>query len=105
MPTVPSLIQPRPTAKAGTGLFTTHPIAAGEGIFCIDQPLVAVLDSPHLRDTCANCFLLPPSNGDDYEGAATGSRQGWRGEASQEENIRLKGCLGCKVVKYCSKVG
>ena len=85
MPDFPSHIHTRCTPGAGTGLFTNSTIAAGEEILRIDRPLVAVLDSPHLHDTCANCHLL------------------LRDDAGPD-GMTLKHCMGCKVVKYCSKV-
>ena len=103
MPKLPSHIQPRSTSGAGTGLFTDHSIAAGAEIIRIDQPLVAVLDSPHLQNTCANCFLQLPSSADDAAGNRVIALRD--GDSNEREKRRLRSCLGCKVVRYCSQVG
>lgn len=86
-----SYVEARQTAYAGNGLFARTAVPAGEEIIRVGRPLVAALDSPQLRTTCANCFVSAYSQSQD-EGAA-------RGEGT------LKACLGCQVVRYCSKVG
>ena len=67
-------------------------IAAGEEILRVLGPLAA-LDSGHLQDACSNCYLWISGNNH-------GSQDGDPGP----QKVELKACLGCKVVKYCSKV-
>ena len=86
---LPSHIVTKPVPKAGNGLFTEETIGAGEEIFCIERPLVSVLDSPRLQDICATCFRKETAGIDELDSVKTD----------------LNRCLGCKVVKYCSKVG
>ena len=84
-PSFPSYIQARQTAHAGLGLFTSERIEAGEFIFSIERPLITALDSGRLTDTCEWCLRVV--------------RDGEEGEQ------RLRSCTGCKVVRYCRKVG
>jgi len=84
-PPLPDNIQIRSTANAGFGLFTTEPIPAGRLISQIERPLITVLDSARLIDTCEWCLRVV---------------QGGDGGCGS-----LKACTGCKVVRYCSKVG
>lgn len=79
--------------SAGKGVFTSEAIEAGKEIFRIDSPLVSVLDSPHLKDACSSCFIWVPANG-----------VGQFGE-DQGKSIKLRACQGCKIDRYCSKVG
>lgn len=80
------------TEHAGNGLFTSEDIAAGELILEIDRPFLAVLDTPRLNDACSNCFVWVPAGGTAVDG-------------DDRENVTLRACTGCKVVKYCGKVG
>ena len=75
------------TASAGTGLFTKQPVNAGSLVFNIDRPLITVLDSARLRDHCEWCL--------DSAGEEDG----------EDEGRKLRVCTGCKIVRYCSKVG
>lgn len=71
----------------GTGLFASTDMQTGDDVLYIKTPFIAVLDTPRLEDTCAGCF---------------GKRM------AQEEalaHIELKACTGCRVVRYCDKVG
>lgn len=79
---------------AGRGLSTKATVAAGKEILEIERPLAAALNTSHLRDTCDNCYIWVPS-----------SSQG-RGSLSSSSGVevKLKDCLGCKVVRYCSRV-
>lgn len=99
---LPSRVACRPHSRAGTGLFAKEAISAGEEIFSIKSPLAVVLDSPRLQDTCAYCCTIT-SQGQNESGA---SHQESDGSLTPAEEIarELKGCMGCKVVKYCSKV-
>ncbi|KAA6409700.1 MAG: hypothetical protein FRX48_06312 [Lasallia pustulata] len=78
------------TEHAGNGLFTSEDIAAGELILEIDRPFLAVLDTPRLNDACSNCFVWVPAGGTAVDG-------------DDRENVTLRACTGCKVVKYCGK--
>ena len=80
------------TKNAGDGLFASKDIPAGDLILRIDRPFLAVLDSPHLNDACSNCFVWVPRGG-----AAVGG--------DERDNVTLRACTGCKIVKYCGKVG
>lgn len=92
--TLPAHIFHQKTPNAGTCLFTSKEISAGELIFRLERPLVSVLDSVRLRDTCEACLQwMPESAPGDEE---IGNRE--------DERKILKDCLGCKVVRYCSKV-
>ena len=82
------------TPNAGTGVFAAKDILSGELIFRIDRPLVSALDSPHLKDTCYNCYLWVPEEQRDEED-----------EDGRIGMLRLKACTGCRVSRYCGKVG
>lgn len=96
---LPSHIHRRPVPNAGTGLSTSRTIASGEVALRIERPLVAVLDSRHLKDACSNCYLWLPDDkvGRMPEQTAQQKERGTQG--------KLSSCLGCQVMKYCSKVG
>ena len=89
-----SNIYTQETSYAGTGVFAAKDIDPGEKIFGIDRPLVSALDSGHLKDTCYNCYLWIPEEQRDEED-----------EDSGMERVRLKACTGCRVARYCGKVG
>ena len=94
MPDFPSQIYIKTAPKnAGNGLFASQDIDPGQEIFRIEQPLLSVLDSPHLRDACANCYTWCPPSGVGQFGEEKGV------------GVTLKACLGCKINRYCSKVG
>lgn len=86
MATVPPRLRTQRSLDAGRGVFASDAIPPGVEILRIDRPLASVLDSPHLKDTCSECNLWLPENG-----------------ASQSK--RLKTCQGCKITRYCCKVG
>ncbi|KAF6236550.1 hypothetical protein HO173_005331 [Letharia columbiana] len=87
MATLPKHIYTQITPDAGTGLFASEAIPPGVEILRIERPLVSVLDSPHLKDTCSECSLWLPQNDDDRDPKCK----------------RLKACQACKVTKYCCK--
>ena len=82
------------TVNAGTGVFAAIDIPPGELTIHVARPLVSALDSPHLKDTCYNCYLWVPEGQIDEEGEDGGTG-----------DVRLKACTGCRVAKYCGKVG
>ena len=52
----------------------------------IERPLVAVLNQKHLTRACEWCFI-------------------WVPEGEEEAKTKLRACQGCRIVRYCSKVG
>ena len=89
---------PSPTAN-GVGLFASTPIQPGTLIVSIDQPLLAIPDNAFLDQTCSSCLCWVP------DPTTTGqSVQQWL-TSGYEEPKSLKTCTGCKVVRYCDKVG
>lgn len=78
--------------NAGKGLFSSKAINASEEILRVERPLVSVLDSPHLKDACSNCYAWAPDNGVGQFGEEKGTE------------IKLRACQGCKIDRYCSKV-
>lgn len=65
------------TENAGNGLAASTLIPAGSVIIKISNPYLILLEKAHLQSTCSWCFTTP-------------------------ESSTLKGCGGCKVVRYCS---
>lgn len=86
--TFPSSVYASNIPGKGRGLFTSQAIEAGELVFLVDRPLLCVPSNPHLDETCYHCFLWLPETRTRSEG----------------DMRRLQGCMGCKVVRYCSKV-
>lgn len=76
-------LKPLSAGAAGTGLFATRAIKAEEAILQEERPLLAVLDSPRLKEACSWCFLYTGETDDDVE---------------------LKVCTGCKILRFCGKV-
>ena len=54
----------------------------------IERPLVAVLNQGQLIRACEWCFIWVPE-----------------AEGEGEAKTKLRACQGCRVVRYCSKVG
>lgn len=79
------------TGHAGTGLFAKDDISAKECIMLILRPLVAVLDTPRLKDTCYCCYRWSKPS-------AIGARP------NMLDGTVLKACSGCHIVYYCEKV-
>lgn len=79
----------RPSNVAGRGLFTTEDITAGDTLLDLPRALTWALDDDRIDDTCDNCCT-------------------WITLESDSEDIRVpagvSACMGCKKVKYCSKV-
>ena len=88
MATLSSRVYTQRTSDVGTGLFASDTIPPGVEILRVDEPLVSVLDTAHLRDTCSQCNLWFRENGHDQK----------------PPSERLKTCLGCKITRYCCKV-
>lgn len=87
-------VKSKSTPTAGRSLFTTRDIGEGEEI-TRGRPFAAALDSKHLQHTCEHCFLWLP------DGPQGGSRFD---EKPLDGLTKLKACLGCRVVRYCTKV-
>jgi hypothetical protein len=68
---------------AGKGLFAACEIEAGSIVLQEERPLLAVLDSQHLKEACAWCFK-------------------YTGET--DEQINLSVCTGCRILRYCDVV-
>ena len=86
---LPAHITTRAVPSQGIGLFTSQPLEAGEFIFKDQRPLITVLDSARLRNCCEWC-LTAGHDGDLDDGGG---------------GVRLRACTGCRVVRYCTKVG
>ncbi|PKY02844.1 hypothetical protein P168DRAFT_272398 [Aspergillus campestris IBT 28561] len=68
----------------GQGLFATKAIPAGGDVLNIKTPFVAVLDTERLEDTCSGCF-------------------GRRYLGGDSDDVTLRACTGCRVVRYCDR--
>ncbi len=86
MTSLPSHIQQRSISPAGNGLSTIKAIDAGEEVLRVERPLVAVLNQGQLIWVCEWCFI-------------------WVPEGEGKSKTKLRACQGCRVVRYCSKVG
>lgn len=98
MTIIPKHLAIRSVAGTGSGLFTNLAIQPGSEILNVDRPLVSVLNSGHLKTACTNCFLWMPDNGVDGNAVV-------QTETGIADEKKLKACQGCKIVRYCSKVG
>lgn len=76
----------------GNGIFAARDFAAGEEVLVLERPLVGSLESHHLPNACANCYVWT-------EGSATGTR------LYVNKDIQVQKCGGCHRFRYCSKVG
>lgn len=77
--------------RPGNGAFAFQAFQAGAPIFALKRPLVGILDTKRLSDTCANCYV-------GVEGTPHAST------SSLNENIQVSACVGCKYLRYCGKV-
>ena len=75
----------RATSTSGRGIFAATDLRSSSLVLQDSEAFVAALDSPHLTNACAWCFV-------------------YLGEANPEDHIKLSACSGCKIVRYCSKV-
>lgn len=74
----------------GRGLFATTDIKTPGTHLCeLTADFATVLDVPRLEDTCSGCFNVKR-----YE----------NGEPDDDEDVKLRLCAGCRVVRYCSSV-
>ncbi|KZF23795.1 SET domain-containing protein [Xylona heveae TC161] len=75
---------------AGIGLFAAEPISPGQEVLSIRRPLIEVVETSRLKDTCSNCFAWVPKSPINSRG-------------SRLEGVKLKQCTGCRTVAYCGK--
>ena len=87
---LPSHVSACATATADSGLFTSKDIGPGELIIQIKHPLITILDSARLKQHCEWCLR----KGAEDDGAN-----------KAEDDVRLRACTGCRIVRYCGKVG
>ena len=93
----------------GNALYAARDIPAGALIMSIEDPLVAIPDDPHLSQCCSRCLVWRPDAADSPT-AGSGKDKKGKGKAGGSmmdtafSDIKLSYCMGCKVVKYCSKV-
>ena len=76
----------RSNPATGNGIFALFDLPASAPVIEDTNPFVAVLDSPTLKTACSWCFVYAE-------------------EVSQDERIKLSACTGCKIARYCGKVG
>ncbi|KAF3928037.1 hypothetical protein AA313_de0201761 [Arthrobotrys entomopaga] len=78
--------------SAGRFIHASTHIPAGSEIIRVEDPLICIPDEAHL-DTCCHYCMAEESSSD-----STSVNQAYKPPA------KLSYCLGCRVVKYCSKV-
>ncbi|KAK6338245.1 hypothetical protein TWF730_002317 [Orbilia blumenaviensis] len=76
--------------SAGRGVFASDTIPAGSEILSVTDPLICIPDEAHL-DTCCHYCMAEATD------EASSVNQAFR------PPVKLSYCLGCRVVKYCSK--
>ncbi|KAK6336368.1 hypothetical protein TWF696_001929 [Orbilia brochopaga] len=76
---------------AGRGAFSSTLIPAGVEILNISDPLICIPDNPHLDTCCHYCMAQATDT------TSTSVIHAY------EPHVWLSYCLGCKVVKYCTK--
>ncbi|KAI9884148.1 MAG: hypothetical protein M1823_004064 [Watsoniomyces obsoletus] len=83
-------VRPCVALPGQVGLYATADIPAGEEVLTIQEPLLLVVDSEHLDETCNACLAW-----------TTSTRRGFT--AASDDEVTLKTCLGCHTVRYCDK--
>lgn len=78
---------------SGKGVFAVKRFSPGDVLLSLERPLVAVLDKPHIDEVCSWCFLPGPLE-----------RSAAAGRSSRPPPNPINWCVGCRKVKYCSKV-
>ena len=78
-------------AHNGKGVFAAKQISLNTPILSVTRPLIVALDTQRLKDTCYHCH--------DWR-----ERSFREGKNSTRDEVPLKACTGCKVVRYCNKV-
>ncbi|KAF3086663.1 hypothetical protein TWF569_008562 [Orbilia oligospora] len=76
--------------SAGRGVFASGTIPAGTEILSVADPLICIPDEAHLDSCCHYCMAEATDE-------ASSVNQAYR------PPVKLSYCLGCRVVKYCSK--
>ncbi|KAI0902018.1 hypothetical protein F4806DRAFT_22987 [Annulohypoxylon nitens] len=80
---------------AGRGLFALRDFAPGELVVFLEQPLVAELETHHMKNTCGYCFQRGAKDETERaEAASIGLPNGL---------ITIRHCTRCHRVGYCSK--
>jgi hypothetical protein len=92
--TIPLQISQSKISGAGTGLFVTQAVKAGEEVFRSD-PLVSCVEDGMQSKICELCYRWPTSRVLPHG----------RFCAAEDNVSDPKACSGCKVCYYCSKVG
>lgn len=87
-------VNSRPSPRGGVGLFAVCKIPPGQLVVDIPDPLVIVPDDARLEECCSWCVVWRPKDGISPMSMLNPYR---------DENP-LSYCVGCRVVKYCSKV-
>ncbi|RVD82708.1 uncharacterized protein DFL_007123 [Arthrobotrys flagrans] len=76
--------------SVGRGVFASTIIPAGTEILSVADPLICIPDEAHL-DTCCHYCMAEATDEASYVNQA------------YRPPVKLSYCLGCRVVKYCSK--
>ena len=74
----------------GNGLVAARDISPPNQLLFVRQPLMVALDNARLQDTCYQC--LRPSVSEQSHFLPRGS-----------EDLNLKACTGCQIVKFCDR--
>lgn len=75
----------------GDGAFASHGMQRNEIVMSAVKPLVAVLDTERLEDTCYRCF-------------DTGNNSMFQQDEDPVDDFKLSRCSGCRTVRYCGSV-
>ncbi len=94
-------VRPSETLRGQVGLFATEDVAAGAELLPFARPLLPIVDVANLGATCNDCFASTSSSSLLFGGVPS---QAAAGAGPTHTHVSLKSCLGCRTVKYCSKV-
>ena len=87
-------ILPASIPGAGSGVFTSTDLAAGEEIFRVPGPLVSCTGNATTEFICDFCFYYEKSKVDPSGRFLT----------DNDQSRTVSVCNGCKLVRYCTKV-
>lgn len=76
------MIQVKASKVAGEGVFVLKGVGTGKTLLVLERPQHAALDNPKVPEVCSNCFA-------------------W---SEETPGLEVKACVGCHVLRYCSKV-
>ena len=85
----------------GRGLKAKCSIAAGARVMGVKKPLLAVLDSDRLRDTCYNCLKTEKG----YRVSTADNMSHSTSYLDTQNWGTVSCCTACRIARYCSKVG